>query len=172
MIRQIENDKFEDKKKAMLLYPFELDLNSHYPTQGKFMVKHNQENKGAGVFVKTPYKRGELVALFTGHIVPCVMQHTLQISSTAHLHDTYFSGLLLHSCNPNIFVDMQKFEIWAIQDIKAGEALAMDYASTEDVLFKQFQCFCKSPNCRKWITGRKEKINQVGMDYLKSLEVL
>lgn len=109
------------------------------------------------------------MALFTGNIVHRVMQHTLQITSTTHLHDAYFSGLLFHSCNPNIFVDMQQFEIWAIQDIKAGEALAMDYASTEDVLFKQFPCFCQSPNCRKWITGRKEKVNQVGMDYFKYL---
>ncbi|RKZ37091.1 MAG: SET domain-containing protein-lysine N-methyltransferase [Gammaproteobacteria bacterium] len=155
----------------MLIYPFDLDLNSNYPTHSEFVVKHGKENKGSGVFVKTAYRRGQLVARFTGHIVPHVIQHTLQITSTTHLHDIYFSGLLFHSCNPNIFVDMQKFEIWAIQDIRAGEALAMDYASTEDVLFKQFQCFCKSPNCRKWITGRKEKVNQVGMDYLKSLEV-
>jgi hypothetical protein len=35
----------------------------------------------------------------------------------------------------------------------------MDYAETEDVLFKQFPCFCGSPNCRLWITGRKEMIN-------------
>jgi hypothetical protein len=150
----------------MLIYPFELDLNSNYPTHSDFVVKHDKEKKGSGVFVKTVYNRGGLVARFTGHIVPCVMQHTLQINSTAHLHDIYFSGLLFHSCNPNIFVDMQNFEIWAIQNIKVGDPLAMDYASTEDVLFKQFPCFCQSPNCRKWITGRKEKVNQAGMDYL------
>ncbi|WP_339138175.1 MAG: hypothetical protein WGN25_08090 [Candidatus Electrothrix sp. GW3-4] len=32
----------------------------------------------------------------------------------------------------------------------------MDYAETEDVLFKQFPCSCGSPACRLWITGRKE----------------
>jgi len=153
----------------MLMYPFELDLNSHYPTHNEFVIKQDKENQGSGVFVKKAYKRGELVARFTGHIVPFLMQHTLQINSTTHLHDVYFSGLLLHSCNPNIVVDMQNFEIWAIQDIKAGDALTMDYASTEDILFKQFPCFCQSPNCRKWITGRKEKLNQAGIDYLNSL---
>lgn len=153
----------------MLIYPFKLDLNSNYPKHSEFVVKHD-ENKGVGVFVKTPYRRGQFVAQFTGHIVHHVMQHTLQINSTTHLCDIYFSGLLFHSCNPNVFVDMQKFEIWAIQDVKAGEALTMDYTSTEDVLFQQFPCYCKSPNCRKWITGRKEKVNQAGMDYLKSLK--
>jgi hypothetical protein len=32
----------------------------------------------------------------------------------------------------------------------------MDYAETEDVLFKQFPCSCAAPNCRGWITGRRE----------------
>jgi hypothetical protein len=35
----------------------------------------------------------------------------------------------------------------------------MDYAETEDTLFKQFPCSCGSSNCRGWITGRKEMVN-------------
>jgi hypothetical protein len=34
--------------------------------------------------------------------------------------------------------------------------LTMDYAQTEDVLYRQFPCSCGAENCRGWITGRKE----------------
>jgi hypothetical protein len=53
-------------------------------------------------------------------------------------------------------LDILRFELWALKDIEVGEALSMDYASTEDVLFKQFPCLCGAGNCRGWITGRRE----------------
>jgi len=37
----------------------------------------------------------------------------------------------------------------------------MDYAETEDVLFRQFACCCGSEKCRVWITGRKEQPHQI-----------
>jgi len=48
--------------------------------------------------------------------------------------------------------------VHAIRDIRPGDYLYMDYAQTEDVLFKQFPCSCGSENCRGWITGRREQI--------------
>jgi hypothetical protein len=65
---------------------------------------------------------------------------------------------------------MNKLEVWALQDIEKGEALTMDYAQTEDKLFKQFPCSCGAINCRKWVTGRKESINETGRRYLLELE--
>jgi hypothetical protein len=51
---------------------------------------------------------------------------------------------------------MVDFTVTALRDIAANSFLYMDYAETEDVLFKQFPCSCGAPNCRGWITGRKE----------------
>lgn len=30
--------------------------------------------------------------------------HTLQLLPNVHMYDPYFAGLLLHSCNPNVFL--------------------------------------------------------------------
>ena len=51
---------------------------------------------------------------------------------------------------------MQKLTVTALQDIEANSYLYMDYAETEDYLFKQFPCSCGAENCRGWITGRLE----------------
>ncbi len=153
----------------MLIYPEEYGLNPNdgYPKKVGFTVCRRENGKGAGVYTKNSIKRGELVARITGNIVPSITQHTLQITPTTHMYDPFFTGYLLHSCSPNIYLDMTEFEVWALRDIEAGQALTMDYASTEDILFKQFPCLCGTPNCRYWITGRKEEVNDEGLAYIE-----
>ncbi|HYC04680.1 MAG TPA: SET domain-containing protein-lysine N-methyltransferase [Azospirillaceae bacterium] len=138
------------------LYPDAFMLGEGYPTEEDFVVARQEDGKGLGVYTKRAFPRGYRICLISGVVVHEVMQHTLQISPDSHLYDPYFTGFLLHSCDPNCFLDMARFELWAIKDIAPGEALTMDYASTEDVLFKQFPCLCGAPNCRKWISGRRE----------------
>ena len=106
-----------------------------------------------------------MVARMAGITVPYILQHTLQISPFLHLYDPHFTGLLLHSCNPLVTLDMNKLEVWALQDIEKGDALTMDYAQTEDKLFKQFPCSCGAINCRKWVT----RITSYNVCYTKLL---
>lgn len=140
------------------LYPDLFMVGDGYPTEDDFTVTRQEDGKGLGVYARRLFGRGYRVCRISGTVVHQVMQHTLQISPDSHLYDPYFTGFLLHSCDPNCFLDMQRFELWAIKDIHPGEALTMDYASTEDILFKQFPCLCGAPNCRKWITGRREPV--------------
>ena len=153
----------------MLIYPYDLDNTYGYPSRTNFSIKEKDGEMGYGVYTKKAFARGDMVARFSGTIVNKVVQHSLQINPSTHLLDPHFAGLLLHSCNPNVALDMQDFTIWALRDIEPGEALTMDYASTEDRLFRQFRCLCESDSCRHWITGRKEKVNEEGQEYLKSL---
>jgi hypothetical protein len=88
--------------------------------------------------------------------VPDIRQHTLQLSKTSHNFDPYFSGYFLHSCDPNVSVNMKKMTVTALKNIEANDYLYMDYAETEDYLFKQFPCSCGAENCRGWITGKLE----------------
>ena len=97
-----------------------------------------------------------MIAHISGDVMNEIRQHTLQITPERHLYDPHFTGYLLHSCSPNVELDMQKLTVTAVQDIPANSYLYMDYSSTEDYLFKQFPCSCGSSNCRGWITGRKE----------------
>lgn len=152
----------------MFIYPYELEKNAGYPTRSAFTVKRSNDGKGVGVYTKVSHKRGGMVARFSGNVVSSVMQHSLQINPSAHLHDPFFSGLLLHSCDPNVTLNMQDFTIWAVKDIESGEALTMDYASTEDYLYRQFECLCGSDNCRFWISGRREEVSNEGQTLLNS----
>jgi len=154
-----------------MIYPneYELEPGRNYPCRKDFTVNHCKTT-GCGIYVKRNFKKGEMVARMAGITVPYILQHTLQISPFLHLYDPHFTGLLLHSCNPFVSLDMNTLEIWALQDIDTGEALTMDYAQTEDKLFKQFPCACGAVNCRKWVTGRKESINEAGRQYLLGLE--
>jgi hypothetical protein len=88
--------------------------------------------------------------------VPDILQHTLQISQGKHLLDPYFTGYLLHSCSPNISVDMESMAVTATQNILTNTFLYMDYAQTEETLYRQFHCSCGSQACRGWITGSLE----------------
>lgn len=146
------------------LYPGNFMLGDGYPNADDFIVAPREEGKGYGVYARRPFLRGYRVARVSGTIVHHVLQHTLQISTQAHLYDPYFTGYLLHSCDPNVFLDMRRFEVWAMKDIQAGDALTIDYASTEDILFKQFPCLCGAPNCRHWVTGRLEPVRTPDMD--------
>ena len=154
----------------MLLYPdANLEDGYGYPTTEQFLITDRDGRKGTAVYTLTGHARGEMIARFTGPVVPYRTQHTLQINSELHVLDLQFVGLLAHSCSPNAFVDMQRFEIWALTEIEPDTALTMDYASTEDELFAQFRCFCNSPACRYWITGRKERVDGAGLFYLRGL---
>jgi len=133
----------------------------------QFIVTEREEGKGKAVYSSTGHARGELITRFTGEVLPYRTQHTLQINPHIHLSDLNFVGYLAHSCQPNVFVDMQSLEVWALEEIYPHQALTMDYASTEDKLFKQFACLCGNPGCRHWITGRKERINTQGRKYLR-----
>ncbi|RLA68596.1 MAG: SET domain-containing protein-lysine N-methyltransferase [Epsilonproteobacteria bacterium] len=153
----------------MLIYPYDIDEDVNYPTTEDFSIQNSKEGKGHGVYTHKTYQRGQFLANFTGYTVPNIIQHTLQITPKLHLYDAHFVGYLLHSCDPNVFIDMREFEVWALKDIAAGSPLTMDYAATEDVLFKQFKCVCDAPNCRHWVTGRKESVNDEGQLYLQQL---
>ncbi len=130
------------------------------------IVKTHADGCGMGIFARRPFMRGELVGAFLAEKVGDVIQHSLQRGAGDYLHDPYFVGYLLHSCNPNVIVDMHQQRVYCIQDIEAGMPLTMDYASTEDTLFAQFHCQCGAPNCRGWVTGRYEGVNAEGKAYL------
>ena len=131
-----------------------------------YIVEDRGDGKGFGVYALRPFKQGELIATVHGEIVNNHRLHTLQLDDTRHLYDPSFTGCLLHSCDPNAVIDPEKREVRALKKIGRGEAITVDYAHTEDRLVAQFACMCGSSNCRLWIKGRKEEINEEGRRYL------
>lgn len=141
-----------------MLYPDQFGKDPLFPKHSDFAVVYKDELAGRGVMTYRAFKKGTVIARMSGHVVNEIRQHTLQLTPEAHLFDPYFSGFFLHSCSPNISLNMVDLTVTALRDIPANSFLYMDYAETEDVLFKQFPCSCGSSNCRGWITGRREML--------------
>lgn len=121
---------------------------------------------GLSVRTLAPRRRGEVIHHFTGVITPELRQHTLQVAPGLHIADTAIIGFLSHSCEPDCRLDMERSELQALRDIRAGDLLTIDYAATEDVLYRQFACHCGARTCRQWVTGRAEGPNLEGQAYL------
>jgi len=142
------------------MYPDTYEYNPFYPKTGDFELIKKDDNSGFGIISHKAFKKGELVAAMNGEIINDIRQHSLQIEPGVHLYDTHFSGYFLHSCSPNVHLDMKNMRVYALRDIKPGDYILMDYAQTEDVLYRQFPCACGARNCRGWITGRKQPIDE------------
>jgi hypothetical protein len=132
-------------------------------------VLHTQGPHGMGVRTLVPRRTGEVIHRFSGVIGPELKQHTLQVAPGRHISETRVIGFLSHSCDPDCRLDMDAFNLVALRDIAAGDLLTIDYAATEDVLYRQFACHCGAANCRHWITGRLEGPDEDGTLYLASL---
>ncbi len=137
-----------------MLYPARFGNDPLFPQSTDFSVVFKDEMTGLGVVSYRSFKAGEVIAKMAGEVVDDIRQHTLQISPKEHLFDPHFSGYFLHSCEPNISLNMATMTVTALKDISEGDYLYMDYAETEDHLFKTFPCSCGSDSCRGWIGGR------------------
>lgn len=156
------------------IYPHEFVSEHHqpgvttvqYPTIHDIMKQETAEY-GVGIMAMRHFGRGESLR-FIAQQTPHLLQHSLQRNPGDNLYDPYFIGFLLHSCNPNVVLDMHQQRVFFIRDIAQGEPLCMDYASTEDVLYSQFPCGCHAPNCRGWIAGRSEPLSLAGQQHMAS----
>jgi uncharacterized protein len=68
-----------------------------------------------------------------------------------------------HSCDPNIGVQGQIVFV-AMRDIKSGEELTHDWATTDDDDY-ELECRCGSSNCRKTITGKDWQRSELQQKY-------
>lgn len=139
---------------SMRFYPESLPPFEGEATKEFFSIVLLSKSKGEGVISLRDIRKGETVARFSGFLLDKVTLYTLQISKDLHLHDPYFMGKVIHSCDPNMRCDMTVREFIAIKNISAGEVLTMDYETVEDRLFRPFLCSCGFDNCRGVIRGK------------------
>ncbi|MCU1751373.1 lysine methyltransferase [Pseudomonas sp. 6D_7.1_Bac1] len=150
------------------IYPYEgLSTRQGYPSRTDFTVIQTNDGRGAAITALRDYLRISRICRVSGLLTHTRQLHTLQLIPGIHVYDPFFSGLLLHSCDPNVFLDMSEMWLWALKDITPGSVLCMDYASTEDKLMHQFACQCGSPGCRGWITGYDDPPNAEGQKFLQ-----
>jgi hypothetical protein len=150
------------------LYPFaELPIRLGFPSRADFELILDAHGSAEAVAALRQFPRISRICRASGHLLPYRCRHTRQLAPGIHVYDPHLCGLLRHSCDPNVFLDMSELWLWALQDINRGDRLTMDYASTEDKLLRQFACQCGSAECRGWITGYDEPPNADGQLFLQ-----
>ncbi|MBI2662361.1 SET domain-containing protein [Candidatus Woesearchaeota archaeon] len=129
--------------------------------------------QGFGVRATKPIKRGEIVMVIGGIIIPrkdIYKYREIMGHIGIQVHDDFWivpsdkkeaeeTGIPNHSCNPNIGFDGSICYI-AIRDIKTGEEILLDYAFMETE-FQSFRCNCGSNNCRRIIKPTDWQIPEV-----------
>jgi len=141
----------------MRFYPDFVPPFDHEPTQDRFAIQRIGDSIGEGVVALVDFEPGDLIFVFTGIFSTQITLFSLRVNDNLHLHDPFFMGKILHSCAPNATVNMEKRTFTALRPIKAGEFVTMDYAQTEAVLFRTFECCCGAPNCRGTVMGYEQR---------------
>jgi SET domain-containing protein len=123
---------------------------------------------GRGLFATSDIARGEVVLVKGGHIVD---RQTLRRDVTPHLgpveiqigDDLFIAPVTTeereasmlysnHSCDPNLGM-RGEITFVAMRNISAGEELTHDWCTTDDDDYA-VECNCRSPECRKRLTGK------------------
>ena len=123
--------------------------------------------QGRGLFAVEPIAQGEIVCVKGGHIFDRdVLDRVAKMLGPAEIQiaDNLFIGPLEeseregsmifsnHSCEPNIGVQGQIVFV-ALRDIKLGEELTHDWATTDDDDY-EMECNCGAQSCRRTISGQ------------------
>jgi SET domain-containing protein len=113
----------------------------------------DSEIEGRGVFAARDFKKGETVLVWCPKLISLDEAESLSeaeknflIKGSKNLLMQPPERYVNHSCEPNTEV-VNNSDV-ALRDIKTGEEITSDYASTTSVTFR---CHCGSKNCRDLI---------------------
>ena len=151
---------------ATPFYPAIIPAEAGHPTSTSFIVIETADGRGQGIKGRRVFNRGEQVAKVSGVISSHTTLDTIQITPTLFFSDPWFCRFLLHSCEPNLQIDLERLAVRALRDISPDEYLTIDYADTDDTVTFQFACKCEAPSCRGWVKGRAEQISEEGRRHL------
>ena len=114
-----------------------------------------------GGYVMTEAERDEI----EGRVGPAEIQITedLFIGPTTEAEREGGMMHLNHSCDPNLGVQGQ-IAFVALRYVTAGEELTFDYAMTDDEPY-EMECNCRTPACRKIITGHDWMREELQLKY-------
>jgi hypothetical protein len=98
---------------------------------------------------------GVVLARYTAsRRVAAPARYTVQCGLDEHLQlDPEYLQYINHSCDPNVFFDVDQLRLVTLRPIEAGEELAFFYPSTEWSMAEPFDCACGSDVCLGNIAG-------------------
>ncbi len=149
-------------------------------TDSLAVTSSKSKDRGLGVFAKHSFRAGELLFEVRGPIMARGTKYSLSVGFGQHIEPKTedgkddFGHYMNHSCDPNAFVKVVAssktpyIEIRARRNIKKGEELTFDYASSEyEVTINGVSCRCDTKLCRGKIHGFKDLPKDIFDQYKK-----
>jgi SET domain-containing protein len=134
---------------------------------GRFVVRQSP-GKGSGLFALCPFKKGRLIAEYTGVRIPTPYADTLDNRYLFELDrvwtidgspESNVARWINHACLPNCegVIRKGRIFIYAARDIRAGEELTIDYG---EEYFDEFirPVGCKCAECSSKVDRRRDPV--------------
>lgn len=130
----------------------------------KCEVRSTSDRGGHTVLAREPIAKGELIVVWSGKLVSgdeliylpqTVRRYSLQVEESQYLvslTDCEPADYVNHCCEPNAGLSGQ-ITLVAMRDIRAGEEITYDYATSDGSAYDEFSCSCGSVQCRGHVSG-------------------
>jgi uncharacterized protein len=137
---------------------------AHSYLTAKCEVRETADRGGHTVVARQSIKKGELIVVWSGKLVdgdelkslPApVRRYSLQVEENHYLvslSDCEPPDYVNHSCDPNAGLSGQ-IALVAMRDIRPGEEISYDYATSDGSSYDEFACGCGSARCRGRVSG-------------------
>ncbi|WP_053337311.1 SET domain-containing protein-lysine N-methyltransferase [Microscilla marina] len=99
-----------------------------------------------GLFTSKSHKKGEVVMVLTGDILPYPTRTSIQIGESKHIEDK-LGQYVNHDCQPS--VEVKGNHLVALRDLNETEEVTFNYNVSETDMSSPFTCHC----CGKLING-------------------
>jgi hypothetical protein len=128
---------------------------------------------GKGLFVAAPIRKGEVIGVFSGPLVPRSesMSHPnsfnlLQVGSRTYMEVAPPTLYINHSCEPNSGVRGNTTVI-ALRDLEPGEEIRFDYSTTMSEDLETMPCRCGADSCRGLVQDFRHLPPELKRHYLR-----
>jgi len=148
-----------------------------YNGSPRLIHKHSQI-EGEGLFTKDPINKEEFILRLKGNLIYHQYNPAFSKEGVNWIGIGYqkwvapwpgdSSLYINHCCEPNVVINTDHVLI-ALNEIKAGDELLLDYSSTELDPYWQMKCNCGSFNCRKTIKSFQFLPHYIQQKYIKYL---
>ena len=126
---------------------------------------------GRGVFARERVRAGELLVVWGGEVVGGDALRAMSVDrfrlALQIEEDLYLltanegpADWVNHSCEPNAGLQGQVVLV-ALRDIRAGDEITFDYATSDGSAYDEFECGCGARTCRRHMTGDDWKLPEL-----------
>ena len=149
---------------------------AHSFLSSKCEVRETAGRGGHTVVAREAIRKGDLIVVWSGTLVdgdelnalpPSVRRYSLQVEENHYLvslSNCEPPDYVNHSCEPNSGLSGQ-ITLVAMRDIKPGEEISYDYATSDGSSYDEFQCGCGSGRCRGHISGEDWRRSELWKRY-------